>query len=121
MYRGKLKSIGGAPARAGVKLEKKEGRTEKMNNEIVLNGDFGLKKVIVEKKMGDSEKKTLTKQNMVDTKLYDDEARIIKNLRRYAQMYPHSELAIILKVHDGKLKYGTLCMGIAPHCSAIRL
>lgn len=71
--------------------------------------------------MSNPEKKDLTKQKMVDTKLYDDEARIIKNLRKYAQMYPHSELAVLLKVHDGKLKYGTLCMGIKPHCSTIRL
>jgi len=71
--------------------------------------------------MSKSPKKDLTKLDSVDTKLSYDEARIIQNLRKYAQIYPHSELAVLLKVHDGKLKHGTLCMGIAPHCSTIRL
>jgi hypothetical protein len=42
---------------------------------------FWPKKAIVEKKNVIISKKRLTKQNMADTKLPDDEARIIKNLR----------------------------------------
>jgi hypothetical protein len=40
-----------------------------------------------------------------------DEKRIITNLRRYAEMYPHSELAVLFAVHNGQLKHGTLCLG----------
>jgi len=56
-------------------------------------------------------KNNLTVQRESVIILSEDEKRIITNLRRYAGMYQFSELAILFQVHDGKLKYGTLCFG----------
>jgi len=51
-----------------------------------------------------------TTKNEVDI-LTADEKRIITNLRRYAKMYPNSQLAILFQVHNGELKHCTLCLG----------
>lgn len=60
-------------------------------------------------------KKSLTSEKTSGIILTEDERRIIENLRRYAEMYPHSELSAVFQVHDAKVKYGTL------HISKIRL
>jgi len=71
--------------------------------------------------MSDGEENNLTEAETEGIILSDDETRIITNLRRYAGMYPHSELAVLFQVHNAELKYGTLCLGVAPHTSTIRL
>lgn len=43
--------------------------------------------------------------------LTQDEKRILTNLRRYAKMYPFSDIAVLLTVHKGELTKGTLCLG----------
>jgi hypothetical protein len=71
--------------------------------------------------MTDPEEKNLTDVPDEDIILTTDESRIIGNLRTYAKLYPHSELAVLIKVHDGQIKHGTLCLGAAPRTSTIRL
>ncbi|NVL90736.1 MAG: hypothetical protein HWN69_07055 [Desulfobacterales bacterium] len=61
--------------------------------------------------MSKGEKKPLTCKDDSDIMPTTDEKRIIKNMRRYAKMYPHSQLAVLFQVHDGELKHGTLCLG----------
>ena len=43
--------------------------------------------------------------------LSSNEKRIFTNLRRYAKMYPYSDLAVLFKIHDGELKHALLCLG----------
>lgn len=71
--------------------------------------------------MANGAENNLTSEEIEGIILTEDETRIITNLRRYAEMYPHSELAVLFQVHDGKLKYGTLCLGLTPNTSTIRL
>lgn len=61
--------------------------------------------------MANGAENNLTSEEDEGIILTDDETRIITNLRRYAEMYPHSELAVLFQVHDGELKHGTLCLG----------
>lgn len=71
--------------------------------------------------MSDPEENNLTEEETGGIILSEDETRIVTNLRRYAEMYPHSELAVLFQVHNAELKYGTLCLGVAPNASTIRL
>lgn len=61
--------------------------------------------------MANEAEKNLTPEETGGIILTEDETRIITNLRRYAEMYPHSELAVLFQVHNGELKHGTLCLG----------
>lgn len=61
--------------------------------------------------MANEAEKNLTSEEDSSIILTEDETRIITNLRRYAEMYPHSELAVLFTVHNAKLKHGTLCLG----------
>lgn len=58
--------------------------------------------------MTDAEEKNLTPEETGGIILTEDEGRIVTNLRRYAEMYPHSELAVKFQVHNGQIKHGTL-------------
>ena len=63
-------------------------------------------------KMAEEAENNLTPGENSDIIPTEDEKRILTNLRRYAKMYPHSELAVLFKVHDGLIQYGTLCLGV---------
>lgn len=71
--------------------------------------------------MVNGENKSLTKLSDSDIILTDNEKRIIENLRKQAESNPHSQLAVLFQVHNGLVQYGTLCLGVAPNCSKIRL
>lgn len=53
----------------------------------------------------------LTSEGDSDIMLSSDEKRIVTNLRRYAKMYPFSDLAVLFTVHNGELKNALLCLG----------
>lgn len=61
--------------------------------------------------MSNGEENNLTSGDDSDIMLTEDEKRIIRNLRRYAKMYPFSDLAVLLTVHNGEMVRGTLCLG----------
>lgn len=61
--------------------------------------------------MANGAENNLTPEEAGGIILTEDETRIITNLRRYAEMYPHSELAVLFQVHNAELKHGTLCLG----------
>lgn len=61
--------------------------------------------------MANGKENDLTSEAKSSIILTSDETRIITNLRRYAKMYPFADLAILLKVHNGLIKDGLLCLG----------
>lgn len=71
--------------------------------------------------MSNGGKKELTLEGEPSIILTDNEKRIITNLRTQAERNPHSKLAVLFQVHNGLVQHGTLCLGVAPHCSTIRL
>ena len=61
--------------------------------------------------MNGDEKNNLTSEDESDIIPTSNEKRILTNLRRYAKMYPFSDLAVLFTVHDGDLKNALLCLG----------
>lgn len=61
--------------------------------------------------MSGPEENNLTEDGDFDIMPTANEKRILTNLRRYAKMYPFSDLAVLFSVHNGELKNGLLCLG----------
>lgn len=71
--------------------------------------------------MANGAENNLTENGSSSMIVSDNEKRILTNLRVQAERNPHAQLAVLFQVHDGKLHYGTLCLGVAPNTSTIRL